>query len=497
MNKYSFKLLGALGATALTVLTLQSGETVQAAQNHNIVNTQSQKYALTAKVIGDNNALLADQKIEVFDITTSRQLVDTKNTDANGLISFSLLEGHNYSFAVNGVTQPNTIRYSGTAAHDVVLHAQKSGTITPHYNGAPITIGVFNEEAEPLQGQQVTLKDHAGNIIENVNTDSAGHAVFKNKLLAGEYYNYEVSGQTGTVFAGQSRNSFIDSNKLAQKTATFTVNVLGKANNLLMAGQKVTMFDITESRQKVAEAKTDKSGQAKFEILPGRNYAFAINDVNQGYTVRGASTEAKSTSFFIQGAGQATPHYDGKPISVKIVNEDGEAISDQTVTLKDKQGHVIATAKSDKQGVVTFKDKLLQGVMYDFEVNGHKNLAYFAFSGESRTVALATNQIKKATPATTYHSVYTPSQNYHNPFTNNVFQQAETPLHAVVFVGILYNNPHYKVALWNTKGEVTGYISTNSAWKVFATRTINGLKMYRLGTQNQWVPAKYVSHLFK
>jgi hypothetical protein len=50
------------------------------------------------------------------------------------------------------------------------------------------------------------------------------------------------------------------------------------------------------------------------------------------------------------------------------------------------------------------------------------------------------------------------------------------------------------VNLLNAEGKYQNqYVKKGSAWKVFAKKTINGEPMYRLGTQSQWIPAKYVS----
>lgn len=50
-------------------------------------------------------------------------------------------------------------------------------------------------------------------------------------------------------------------------------------------------------------------------------------------------------------------------------------------------------------------------------------------------------------------------------------------------VNLLDNNGHY----------MNQYVKPNTAWKVFAKATINGTTMYRIGSQKQWIPAKYIS----
>lgn len=61
----------------------------------------------------------------------------------------------------------------------------------------------------------------------------------------------------------------------------------------------------------------------------------------------------------------------------------------------------------------------------------------------------------------------------------------------IVYVPILYGNPNYKVRLLDSNGHYQKYIRTNTHWKIWAEKTIRGMKCYKIGTDTQWVPAKY------
>lgn len=61
-----------------------------------------------------------------------------------------------------------------------------------------------------------------------------------------------------------------------------------------------------------------------------------------------------------------------------------------------------------------------------------------------------------------------------------------------VFVPVINNNPKYMVRLLDSAGHYQAqYIPTNSNWKVWETKTIKNMKCYRIGTDKQWVPAKF------
>lgn len=62
---------------------------------------------------------------------------------------------------------------------------------------------------------------------------------------------------------------------------------------------------------------------------------------------------------------------------------------------------------------------------------------------------------------------------------------------SIVYVPVLYGNSNYKVRLLDSAGHYTQYIRTNTHWKCFDTKTIRGMKCYKIGTDTQWVPAKY------
>lgn len=63
----------------------------------------------------------------------------------------------------------------------------------------------------------------------------------------------------------------------------------------------------------------------------------------------------------------------------------------------------------------------------------------------------------------------------------------------VVYAPVINHNPKWMIQLMDSAGHYTGkYIKTNSRWKYFDVKTIKGMKCYKLGTDKQWVPAKYL-----
>ena len=61
----------------------------------------------------------------------------------------------------------------------------------------------------------------------------------------------------------------------------------------------------------------------------------------------------------------------------------------------------------------------------------------------------------------------------------------------IVYVPIINSNPNYHVRLLDSKGHYQKYIATNTHWKVWNAKIIKGMKCYKIGTDTQWVPAKF------
>lgn len=61
----------------------------------------------------------------------------------------------------------------------------------------------------------------------------------------------------------------------------------------------------------------------------------------------------------------------------------------------------------------------------------------------------------------------------------------------IVYVPIINNNPNYHVRLLDSKGHYQKYIATNTHWKCFDVKIIKEMKCYKIGTDTQWVPAKF------
>lgn len=84
--------------------------------------------------------------------------------------------------------------------------------------------------------------------------------------------------------------------------------------------------------------------------------------------------------------------------------------------------------------------------------------------------------------------------NLHPDGTKKVVTKAEKPKPkqvAVVYAPIINGDPKWSIRMLDIDGHYTRYLQTNSSWKVFGTKIIKGMKCYKLGTNEQWAPAKF------
>lgn len=84
--------------------------------------------------------------------------------------------------------------------------------------------------------------------------------------------------------------------------------------------------------------------------------------------------------------------------------------------------------------------------------------------------------------------------NLHPDGPKKVVTKAEKPKPkqvAVVYAPIINGDPKWSIRMLDIDGHYTRYLQTNSSWKVFGTKIIKGMKCYKLGTSEQWAPAKF------
>ncbi|ARQ07741.1 LysM domain protein [Macrococcoides canis] len=149
----------------------------------------------TAHVINKSMQNVADQKVELYDITEGKVFYKAMTTDANGNVMFEgLPAARNFAVYVNGVNQGYTVRgVEGSKLENTFfVDAQGEG----HYDAAtaPATVFVVDENDNPLAGQTIALY-HGDVKVGEAMTLENGKLVFGDNLTAGTHYDIYLNGE--------------------------------------------------------------------------------------------------------------------------------------------------------------------------------------------------------------------------------------------------------------------------------------------------------------
>lgn len=325
----------------------------------------------------------------------SNKVVQTVVTDAKGQALFSQLPiNRSLSVSVDGVAKGYSVRTrQANSQLAASFTAQGVGQGTPDYTKTPLDVYVRNQDAEAIADKAVTLKDSSGNLVETVTTGKDGLARVTKGLMDGTFYAIFVDGKKmSETVPAMPVNVALDTSKeqaTEQSKATgfnFLVTILDKEGKVL-EGKEVALSDITDGKPlPLKAAKTNAKGQILFEQLPlSRNISVTVDGKSQGYTVRtDQNGQLKEVAFYAEGKGSVAPEYTKKPLTITVRDSGGNGLAGQTV----------AEMTTDAKGKATFVNQLMDGMFYNYLVNGIKMNT--VTPGNVISAYLKTSQIKKA-----------------------------------------------------------------------------------------------------
>ncbi|KRM40829.1 hypothetical protein FC39_GL000025 [Lactobacillus hamsteri DSM 5661 = JCM 6256] len=127
----------------------------------------------------------------------------------------------------------------------------------------------------------------------------------------------------------------------------------------------------------------------------------------------------------------------------------------------------------------------------DEQLGEESNNDQFIVSDDSQPVSNISYSVKDTNPAKNYqndsHRIIL--KKVSNKKINNYNQTVVKK----VYVPVINHNRNWRVNLYNNQGQETGQtIATNTNWQALEQMMINGQLFYRIGTNDQWLPEKYV-----
>ncbi|MBY0014230.1 collagen binding domain-containing protein, partial [Paenibacillus typhae] len=245
-------------------------------------------------------------------------------------------------------------------------------TVTNDFNGSlKVTKVAKDNAATKLAGAVFELYNAANTLVGSGTTNASGEVIFT-KLMGGSYTLKETKAPDGYVITAGSTAVTID--PAQQKTLTVTNDkiVLGSlkltkvdsANPAKkLAGAEFQLYDA--SKALVATATTDANGVVEFKDLKLGAYTFKETVAPSGYALDSAERSVNITSA-VQIVQQITNNELLGSIKLTKVDDDNTAkkLSGAEFKLYNASDVMVATATTDANGVVEFKDLKLGAYIF-------------------------------------------------------------------------------------------------------------------------------------
>ncbi|MFC5630916.1 MULTISPECIES: carboxypeptidase-like regulatory domain-containing protein [Streptococcus] len=349
------------------------------------INTPSYSaQKMLIKVVDEEAEGLAGQTVELKDPTG--QVIGRAVTEANGQVTFAdnLVDGTFYDILVNGKAKTK-------------LRPGQDGVAFLESN--EIVRSTVTDSVDELEVKRAYVAKGAGVDVEKVTVldTSKGKALM---YPHDDHYHVILVADIDVTKPfndghGHHEHEHEHDESPVSGQFTFVATVVDQSGKAL-PNRVVKLVDITTGEgHEVATAKTDDKGRAVLTGLPLlRSLSVLVDGKSQGHTVRtGQDGDERFGGFIVDGVGTSKPVESKQVLTVHVRDEEAVGLADQTVTLKDKNGRLIAETRTDKEGRAAFNSDLIDGLFYDVFVNG-KALAS-AFPGQEISVALSGDQIVK------------------------------------------------------------------------------------------------------
>lgn len=339
-----------LTATALTAFSFSHIEDSHQvfAHTHEVLTTEQGGFTFTATVLGENGQILVDKEVSLHPISGEGEVVSARTTDL-GVASFSQLAlNTNYSVSVEGVEQGYTIR-SGVANEALTARftLPEAGDGLPTYSTKTILLKVVDEEAEPLVGQTVELKEASGQMVASLVTGGDGQVSFSERLIDGTLYSVFVNGNAKTtLLPGQERVVFLHNHEIVTSTVQPPVSDdLDVKRAYVAKGAGVSLDEVTIIDTPQGQALMYPHGDHKHVIL------LADIDVNKPFDDgHDHHHDHDHDSSELKG---------GFTFVATVIDQSGKALSNRQVTVVDittGEGNLVATTTTDAKGQAVLAD---------------------------------------------------------------------------------------------------------------------------------------------
>ncbi|HLC96672.1 MAG TPA: LamG-like jellyroll fold domain-containing protein, partial [Candidatus Nanoarchaeia archaeon] len=295
------------------------------------------------------DALIGEKKEAVLDKsalqTVNEQLIQRQN-EKNKLTGYAISstkEGFLSRFLRNIFNTPSSgISILGMVVGEVTETASSACGISVEYGKLIVVDSVCN----PVEHVKVKLISDEGKSIQSEKTEEDGSVDFS------DYDGNKVPASFQVILDGQQYDLGSYETGAVVQLLSYSGGVLDSQGNPI-EDVSITLQDMEGN--KVSKEKTNESGIAHFEVLPGSTLQFAV-DYN-GEDVTEPITVAHNTFVSIHT----------NSVVLTFMNHTTDVISNSKVTLRDQNGKKMDNAKTNSSGQASFE--LLPETKFQFEIN--------------------------------------------------------------------------------------------------------------------------------
>jgi TQXA domain-containing protein len=381
------------------------GLSVEASGNHNIgkvygtgvENDSKQDYAflttvpdkLTAlaninipKITGGIKVLKTDQystplegvTFELRD--TSGNVLQTKKTNASGIIEFSDLSLGKYVVAETSTLDGYVMLNVPTEVEVTYNHVTELTIENRKIEGGLKIIKLDEDREKPLAGVKFEILDSNKKVIDTIVTNNEGIAV-TSKLAVGTYYFREVSAPSNIV---------VDKTEYEFKITKPNVTLVKELNNYYTRGkltiQKTTTgdnkplegvkFKIYDSNKNYVETiVTDANGKATTSLLKHGTYYY--EEVEAPSNVIKDTNMHEFTMEYTDKTINVTNDYAKGKLKIVKTGDDEKPLKDVVFEILDSNKNVVDTITTDADGIA-ISQELKLGTYYYKEVKAPDNV---------------------------------------------------------------------------------------------------------------------------
>lgn len=333
------------------------GEDVSKIVKLQVENTLQKGEVVVIKVDKDSNKKLIGAQFEIKDGTG--KIVETIITGEGGTAKVILKPG---KYILEEIKAPEGYILSDSKIEFEISAGEKSAitlTVENRLDTGEVIIKKVDslDESKLLQGAEFEIRDNKGNLITTIKTGENGTA--SAVLVPGDYTLLETRAPRGYELSKEEKKFTIKKEQKVSKEIKVNNNII-KGNVVIKKADKENNFKLlsgaefqikNQHGEIVQTITTGENGKAKASLTPGK-YTLMETKAPKGYKL---SKETKDFEIVLGQTLELEIFFenqieDGNLIINKVDSKDKRALEGAIFSIKNKQGEIVGTIITNKDG---------------------------------------------------------------------------------------------------------------------------------------------------